>query len=101
MPSLIGFVIVLPIALGFVALGATLEGYVLSVLWGWFVVPVFGLPALSIPFAMGLALVVGLLTTNTRGDEAKDPDKKWTPMGVMVMRPAFVLLVGWIVTKFI
>lgn len=33
-------------------------GYTLSVLWGWFVVPAFGLPALSVAQAYGLTLVV-------------------------------------------
>jgi Na+(H+)/acetate symporter ActP len=38
------------------------SGYVLSILWGWFIVPTFGLPMLSIPVAIGLALIVSYLT---------------------------------------
>lgn len=32
-------------------------GVMLSVLWGWFIVPIFGLPALSIIQAWGVAIV--------------------------------------------
>jgi uncharacterized membrane protein SpoIIM required for sporulation len=43
----------------FLTLAAVLiRGYCLSVLWGWFVVPIFGLPALTIAGALGLALVL-------------------------------------------
>lgn len=38
------------------------SGYVLSILWGWFIVPTFGLPMLSIPAAIGVALIAGFLT---------------------------------------
>jgi hypothetical protein len=85
----------------YIAFAAMWEGYALSVLWGWFVVPMFGLPALSIPFAMGLALVVGLLTSHRLGNEATDDSKQWRMVWVAVMRPAMVLLIGWIVTKFL
>ena len=38
--------------------GAVCAGYALSVLWGWFMVPLFGLPVLSVAQAYGVALVV-------------------------------------------
>lgn len=38
------------------------DAYALTVLWGWFVVPLFQLPALTMPLAMGLRLVAGMLT---------------------------------------
>ena len=47
------------------------RGYVLSVLWAWFIVPLFGLPALSIPLAIGLMVIVSM----ARGDYAESFDK--------------------------
>ncbi|TAL42349.1 MAG: hypothetical protein EPN91_08195 [Salinibacterium sp.] len=41
---------------------ALVRGWAVAKLWGWFVVPVFGLPLLSYAAAFGLALLTGLLT---------------------------------------
>lgn len=40
----------------------TLSGWALSILWSWFMVAVFALPALTIPQAIGVSLVVSYLT---------------------------------------
>lgn len=53
--------------------GAAWGGFTLSVLWGWFVVPLFGLPALSIAQAFGLALVVRSANDiNSQSEKSKD-----------------------------
>mgnify|MGYP001608142649 CR=1 FL=1 len=36
------------------------DAWVLAKLWAWFVVPLFGLPALSLPYAIGLGALVGI-----------------------------------------
>lgn len=57
-----------------IAIPAIVNGFMLKVLWSWFAVPVFNLPALTIPQAMGLCLVIGLLTRQyTIKDERKPP----------------------------
>lgn len=79
---------------------ALVNGYVLSILWGWFVVPTFGLAPLSIPAAIGLAMVVHYLTYNY--NDAKDPDCKWwIPVTVTVVRSVIALILGFIVHRFI
>jgi hypothetical protein len=91
--------VVLMIPLGAVVL--MWEGYVLSVLWAWFAVPAFGLPPLSIPLAIGLALVAGALTNHKAGNEAKDPDAGWSAVVIYgCMKPAVALLFGWIAKGF-
>ena len=45
------------------------RGYVLTLLWGWFIVATFGLPALTLAAAIGMSLVVSFLTY--QGDAAK------------------------------
>jgi hypothetical protein len=40
-----------------------LEGFILSQLWVWFIVPVFSLPVLSVGQSVGIMVVVGMITT--------------------------------------
>ncbi|HEX5446798.1 MAG TPA: hypothetical protein VFW87_23470, partial [Pirellulales bacterium] len=49
---------------------AILRGWVLSILWAWFIASQFGLPTLGIAQAIGIALTVGMFAP--RG---KCPDK--------------------------
>ena len=58
-----GFVVMYGVGtVALMAVGAILDGWVLSILWGWFMVPVFHLPPLTIAPAIGIALMTGLLT---------------------------------------
>ena len=96
---------VLGIIVGFFAfafVSACWSGYVLSILWGWFMVPVFHLPTLSIPTAIGIALVIGYLTKQDMSNLKKEEDRKWySVLFEAFMRPAVSLLVGWIVKQFL
>lgn len=47
--------------------------WVLCQLWAWFVIPTFGLPALTIPLAMGLTLIGMLLTRSYDVQRTKTP----------------------------
>ena len=48
-------------------------GYVLSVMWAWFVVPTFHAPQVSVAVAVGISLIVGMLTKQvTESQEKKD-----------------------------
>jgi hypothetical protein len=64
--ALVGILAVAPVLV-------VLNGWVLSVLWGWFVVPALGLPTLSIPLAIGLCSVAQVLRP-VPTDYAKDKD---------------------------
>lgn len=74
------------------------EGIVLSVLWGWFMAPAFQLPPLSIPYAIGLALLVGLLTSKVRKSEDHPEMVEILTHGLAT--PLVFLVVGWIVKAF-
>jgi len=55
--------------------GYVLHGWVLTKLWAWFIVPTFALPALSLPAAIGVSVVVGFLTTHlSHADMAATPN---------------------------
>ena len=79
------------------------RGWVLTKLWAWFVVPVFGLPALGIATAIGLSVVVGYLVYHM-DDSVKVEREKWAafgyPVSVMFLHPAIALGIGWMVTLF-
>ncbi len=81
------------------------NGYALSILWGWFMVPVFHLPQLSLVPAIGISMVVGYLTQQSPEAKKKN-DEVSTGMiilnGVLwaVFKPSFALLFGSIVHSF-
>jgi hypothetical protein len=90
-------IFLLTIALGVTS--AILNGWVLSVMWGWFIVPVFAAPTLRIPYAIGLALVFGMLAHQSRKSE-HTPDVGESLMESLLL-PLFVLGIGWIVKLFV
>ena len=93
----------LVVAGGSVVALALLRGWVLSILWGWFVVPTFNLPQLSIPIAIGLALVVGFLAHQSI--DVKSPERtgaeKWAHIAMFFVSPLLSLLFGYIVHAFL
>lgn len=85
------------------ALTSIWSGYVLSVMWGWFIVPVFHAPALSIPVAIGFSLVVSYLTHQMTPNSERKPgwDEFGSSMAYAFIKPAIALLFGWIVTHWL
>jgi hypothetical protein len=87
-------------------ISALVRGFVLSVLWGWFILPVFeSAPALTIVQAIGIAMVIAFLTYQTQeqsGAAKKDMGEVITnAIGHAVAAPLFTLAVGWIVYLFV
>lgn len=86
------------------AWGAAWAGFTLSVLWGWFVVPTFGLTAISAAQAYGIALVVRA-AHGLRGAESKGNDSAGAVMAKLFVLPPFVcglfLLFGWAAKSFV
>lgn len=72
------------------------NGYVLRVLWGWFVTPALGLKPLSLAAATGLVVVAHFLTH--RADYSDVKQKAWyiSLFGCFV-GPLATLCVGWLV----
>lgn len=65
MNTLLGLLFLVPAVL--------FRGYVLTVLWVWFVMPVFNLPVLTIGYAIGISGLVSLLTLQVKkNDKAFD-----------------------------
>jgi len=82
---------------------SVLNGWVLSILWGWFIVGLFGLPVLTIAPAIGVGLVVTFLTHQHVENKNRDGDadnELARVLGYTFGRLFGTLLVGWIVTLF-
>lgn len=77
---------------------ACMNGYALSVLWAWFIVPTFGLPSLSVPTAIGILLVSALLAKKTNPSRKKK-DAFGDFFTLFLVAP-MALLIGWIVKLF-
>lgn len=79
--------------------GAFAMGFVGMKLWSWFIVPVFGLPALTWGQAYGIALFVGLLTHQfhhpTNKDERTTQEKATHVIGNLLV-PWTCLLFGYL-----
>ena len=94
------FVLVIAMFLLLLA-GLALNAFVLVQLWGWFIVPTFGLVALSFLQALGLVITVSFLTnqvaTNYKGLEIDGA----TSLRSIFLQPLLVLFVAWIVQSFI
>lgn len=73
-----------------------LNGFAIVKLWAWFVVP-FGLQPITIAHAIGIGLIISLLTKQY---VPQDKDNKYLPLIFSYIYPLVTLLVGWIVTWF-
>lgn len=83
----------LPVMVGVLAVW---RGVVLTFLWSWFVVGYFHVPPLSVPLAIGFCLIAGFFSSRVKREESFGEALGWALLG-----PAFTLLIGWVVTKFI
>jgi hypothetical protein len=75
-------------------------GYVLSIVWGWFMTPVLHAPTLSIPAAIGISSVVRLMTSQQIEENGKEKSTSERWLGIFLRSfflPAFVLFSCWIV----
>lgn len=87
-------------ALSTIVVAIVLRAWVLTVLWGWFLVPL-GIPEVSIPTAIGIALILGLFTQHLAKEENKEKNII-ADIGIRAIgAPIVSLVLGWIVTFFV
>ncbi|MBU6321290.1 MAG: hypothetical protein KGI78_04040 [Patescibacteria group bacterium] len=97
MPALI---LAAPLAVFFVlvAASAAFDGFVLSILWQWFIVPTFRLPELHLPAAIGITLIAGCLTAKVWRPES---EAFYETCVVLVGIPIMAVIIGWVVHFFV
>jgi len=88
--ALLGFATVGVLLLCVLAL--LIRGVCLSILWGWLIAPVFGLPVVGVAPAIGLTVFLNFLLNHKQEEQ--------TVADVFVV-PLFVLGVGWVIHLFI
>jgi len=89
------------VAAGLVGLSMVLYGWVLTYLWGWFIVPFFEVPTLPLAYAIGFSLTVRLVTNNTDYVDSKFKMSLPRQVGLWLLTPIVTLVLGWIVQMFI
>ena len=97
------YLLLIPTIIAFAILSIILNGWVLSILWSWFIVSLFGLPLLSIPTAVGIAIIVRLITYQYNDLDLKGKSiGEWIGCAIShsIFGPLLVLFIGWIVTLF-
>jgi hypothetical protein len=86
-----------------IVVGVVARGWTLTILWGWFIVPTFHLPALNIAPALGLSMVVGYLTRQDVDVESpkRTQGERLARAVAQVIGSVFLTLaMGWIVHMF-
>ena len=91
-----------------IPLGLMLRGFILSIIWRWFLMPL-GLPEISVSLAIGVALTVSFLALKDASDfrsgaDSIDEDEFATAiaktMTQVFMLPFWLLLTAWVVHQF-
>ena len=81
--------------------GAIAQGWALSTLWSWFVADFLGLPLLTIPQAIGIALLVGMFFIPNLEEKDKDVvDLFLKLISKAIFYPLIVVGLGWLVLQF-
>lgn len=80
------------------------HGFVLVQLWRWFIIPTFHAPALSLPAAIGLSLIVGFMAKDHSSGDSDADRTFWESIAYATMKaailPTMTLTSGWIVSHY-
>jgi len=76
------------------------SGFVLSILWKWFIVTLFGLPALTILTAMGLMVVVSYMTKQFSFNETDRENHAYENVTSSFIKTTGGLIIGFIIKSF-
>lgn len=88
------------VLLAYAALGLLFHAYALSVLWGWFIVPL-GAPVLELVPALGVQLVVNaLMQRQPPKADPENPELLEKAIAAVAV-PAAFLAFGWLVKGFL
>lgn len=85
-----------PLAIALVVLLVIQQAWAISVLWGWFIVPL-GLPVIGTAAAVGISVTVSVIRGRRKG-----PDEEgWRAITMSALQPWFCLAIGWIAKQFL
>jgi len=81
-------------------LNVIIYGFTLMKLWGWFIVSLFGIREIKIVEALGLSLIISFIVQQKTSSTEKDISLI-ARLFISMILCAFVLLYGWVLTKFL
>lgn len=76
------------------------KGYVMSIMWLWFIVPTFDVVEISIPISIGVLFIVGLIS-HTDSDEIEYNQELAVRIITATIMPFWYLGMGYITLQFI
>lgn len=76
------------------------HSFILTKLWLWFLVPLFGLPEVSLAQAYGLMLVVGFFKGMPKTDKNKSKEDKIAEGILQILGPAITLGIAYLVKSY-
>lgn len=76
------------------------SGWAICVLWGWFVSPLFGLPAITILQAYGLSLVLAALRGWRKSEPFESNYEAAVAVTASLLSPAMLVGLGWLIRQF-
>lgn len=94
---------VLIITIPLIVYGVWSTAYVGSILWAWFMVPTFGLPALTMPQAWGVSILVSMWTKQMftcKSEDERSTSEKIISSVVSMIWPWTFLFFGWVCHHF-
>ena len=72
-----------------------IEGWGVMLMWGWFVASTFGLPSLGLAQAIGIDLILSLITARVSSEDVSIVRKVGYLIGIILM-----IVTAWIVHLF-
>ena len=67
MKALTGCIGMVVLGISALFIGTLLKAFIIAQIWGWYMVPLFGVAPITMVLAFGLACIVQLLTLNSAG----------------------------------
>lgn len=99
MAAVVGVVALSVLLTGLLAGVSILRGWVLSVIWGWFMVPL-GAPAIGIAAAIGVALIGHMVAGSWQPTREQTKEEKQADMFRIFFNPLMTLGIAWVVKQF-
>lgn len=82
------------------ALATIFQGYVLTLLWQWFIVTTFTVAPITLVPAIGLMLVVNYFTNQVNLNDSERPNYQVEIAVVHILKPLLFLVAGFIIHLF-
>jgi hypothetical protein len=103
MKSIITFIIAIPVVVGIAGAAIIYEAWILTKLWGWFVVPTFNMHQINMAMACGLAAFLSLVSWQdvARPENGEGTFASLKPIGRLIGTYTASLAVGYIAHLFI